>query len=1122
MKKKSLVLLATMSAIVFMTGCGETKNEIYPEVTPKINLSEEYLSSGISIKSDQQSVTVSFASNVPWHAEVSADWVSLSSYSGKAGEESILINVMENTTFKQRTAVITISDVEEKSKVSVKITQDAMTASLMVEPESLSYSFQGGEESFIVTSNAKWMINKDADWIILDFEEGQGDAKVKATVLENRDLTSRNGAIIVSTSDGEIKQSVSVQQSGADVIFFVDERVINLTAAGGTFSVKVTHNIGYSVDSQQDWVRQVSKVANDDVDTYVFESEANDGTEARSGSIVFRNDHNESITVTVRQAGADASISAAPGELTFKANAESKSITIKSNTAWTAAPSASWLKLSSTNGDGDSQLTVTTETNAVATSRTATITIVATDGKATAIVKVVQSAADIIFTVDKDEFNVAATGTIFTVKVKHNIDYRIASRPDWVWQTNKTTEDDVDIYTFKTEINISTQAREGSIVFHNDNNTSISVMVRQMGAEAILSASPTGLTFTADSETKSISVSSNTMWTAISSDSWVRLGSTGGSGDSNLMVTAETNAVTTPRSATITLNTTDGKATATVKVIQGAADVIFTVDKKEFNVMANGETFTVRVTRNIGYQIESQPDWIRTTNKVSGGDVDTYTFKADVNVVTKTREGGIVFRNDNSDRITVTVKQSGADASISANPTELTFKANAESKSIAIKSNTAWTATPSDSWLKLSSTEGRGDSQFTVTAEINAVANPRSATITLKTTDGKATATVKIIQGAADVIFTVDKKEFNVMANGETFTVRVTRNIGYQIESQPDWIRTTNKVSGGDVDTYTFKADVNVVTKTREGGIVFRNDNSDRITVTVKQSGADASISANPTELTFKANAESKSIAIKSNTAWTATPSDSWLKLSSTEGRGDSQFTVTAETNAVASPRSATITFKTTDGKAIATVKVSQNAADVIFTVDKKEFNVVAAGEKFSVKVTHNIGYSIASQSDWLKRINKVTEGNVDTYTFEAEANPLAVPRSATITFKSYEGNLIVAIKVSQEPADPLFSIDNHKFSVESDGVKLQVRVSHNITYRISSMPTWVSITNKASSGNTDTYTFSVHPNPDYKREGRIVFRYNDIDNIVTIMQFGSKKNSGNDDTTTGGNITLE
>ncbi len=182
----------------------------------------------------------------------------------------------------------------------------------------------------------------------------------------------------------------------------------------------------------------------------------------------------------------------------------------------------------------------------------------------------------------------------------------------------------------------------------------------------------------------------------------------------------------------------------------------------------------------------------------------------------------------------------------------------------------------------------------------------------------------------------------------------------------------------------------------------------------------------------------------------------------------------------------------------------------------------MAAGEKFSVKVTHNIGYSIASQSDWLKRINKVTEGNVDTYTFEAEANPLAVPRSATITFKSYEGNLIVAIKVSQEPADPLFSIDNHKFSVESDGVKLQVRVSHNITYRISSMPTWVSITNKASSGNTDTYTFSVHPNPDYKREGRIVFRYNDIDNIVTIMQFGSKKNSGNDDTTTGGNITLE
>ena len=1122
MKKKSLVLLATMFAIVFMTGCGETKNEIYPEITPKINLSEEYLSSGISIKSDQQSVTVSFASNVPWHAEVSADWASLSSYSGKAGDESIIINVTENTTFQQRTAVVTIFDEEEKSKVSVKITQDAMTASLMVEPESLSFSSQGGEESFIVTSNAKWMVSKDSDWIILDFEEGQGDAKVKATVLENRDLTSRTGTIMVSTSDGEIKQSVSVQQSGAEVIFSVDEQEINLTAIGGTFSVKVTRNIDYSVDLQPDWVRLISKVANDDVDTYVFESEANGGTQARSGSIVFRNDHNESITVTVRQAGADASISAAPEELTFKANAESKSIAIKSNTAWTATPSASWLKLSTTNGDGDSQLTVTTETNAVATSRTATVTIVTTDGKATAIVKVVQSAADVIFTVDKEEFNVAAIGTTFIVKVKHNVDYRIASRPDWVRQTNKTTEDDVDIYTFKAEINISTQAREGSIVFHNDNNTSISVMVRQMGAEAILSASPTGLTFTADSETKSISVSSNTMWTAISSDSWIRLGSTGGSGDSNLTVTAETNAVTTPRSATITLNTTDGKVTATVKVIQGAADVIFNVDKNEVNVVANGETFSVNVTHNIDYRIESQPDWVRQTNKVSGNDVDTYTFKADANVGTQTREGGIVFRNDNNDRITVTVKQTGAEASISATPTELTFKANAESKSIAIKSNTAWTATPSDSWVKLCSTEGSGDSQFSVTAETNAVATPRSATITFKTTDGKAIATVKVSQNAADVIFTVDKKEFNVVAAGEKFSVKVTHNIGYSIASKSDWLKRTDKETNGAVDTYTFEAEANFSTQVRDGVIVFRDDNNNRITVSVKQSGADASISATPTELTFKANAESKSISIRSNTAWTATPSDSWVKLSSTEGSGDSQFSVTAEINAVATPRSATITFKTTDGKAMATVKVSQNAADVIFTVDKKEVNVVAAGEKFSVKATHNIGYNIASQSDWLRRTNKVTEGNVDTYTFEAEANPLAVPRSATITFKSSNGNIIVAVKVNQEPADPLFSIDNHKFSVESDGAKLQVRVSHNITYKISSMPTWVSITNKASSGNTDTYTFSVHPNPDYKREGRIVFRYNDIDNIVTIMQFGSKKNSGNDDTTTGGNITLE
>ena len=68
-------------------------------------------------------------------------------------------------------------------------------------------------------------------------------------------------------------------------------------------------------------------------------------------------------------------------------------------------------------------------------------------------------------------------------------------------------------------------------------------------------------------------------------------------------------------------------------------------------------------------------------------------------------------------------------------------------------------------------------------------------------------------------------------------------------------------------------------------------------------------------------------------------------------------------------------------------IAVQQNGAKEIFSIDQDEFNVAAGGETFSVKVTHNIGYKINSAPDWVKQIGKSSSGNVDTYTFKADAN---------------------------------------------------------------------------------------------------------------------------------------
>ena len=660
MMRKLLTFLQAVAISTLIAGCGGTGTENEPEITPEIKFTEDIVTSGISVESAEQSITLSFSTNVAWSATVSADWLTISPSSGEAGKNSVKVEVEENRTGQPRSATITISDKESMQKVSVTVRQEALKASLTVSPESLEFSANKGEEMLNVTSNTDWVITKDAEWITLDSDKGKGLATIAAGVTENTSLTSRTGSITVSTSDGSVKKTVSVRQSGADVVFSVDKNEHSVAAAGGDFTVKVTHNIGYKINSQTEWVKQPDKANSGNVDTYTFTAEANTSTEAREGVIVFCNDNNECVPVTVKQAGANATLSVSPAELTFTANTESKSLDVTSNTAWTAASGASWAKLNKTNGSGNAQIAVTAEENTAITQRSATITIKTADGKASATVKVTQSAANVIFSVDKNEHSVAAAGGDFTVKVTHNIGYKINSQTEWVKQPDKANSGNVDTYTFTAEANTSTEAREGVIVFCNDNNECIQVTVKQAGAKASLSVSPAELTFTAKPESKSFSVSSNTDWSVASSADWVKIGTTSGSGNAHVTASAEENTATTQRTATITLKTTDGKATATIKVTQNPADVVFSIDIKEFSIDAKGEEITIKIKHNSAYSVKSMPDWVNQTNKTVSGDTDNISFAVQHNPGYK-RQGEIIFNGDGIYG-TVTIKQFGSKA----------------------------------------------------------------------------------------------------------------------------------------------------------------------------------------------------------------------------------------------------------------------------------------------------------------------------------------------------------------------------------------------------------------------------------------------------------------------------
>ena len=1101
MMRKLLTFLKVIVFIAFMAGCGETGNEINPETTPEIKLPEGVQSSEVSVKSESQSVTVSFSSNVPWMASVSADWIFISPSSGQAGSNTVSIKVMENVTDQPRTATVTITDIDGKSTLTFEINQEAVDRTLTVNPESMTFTAQGGEDKLTVSSNTEWTVGKDVDWITLDSDKGNGDSMIKVIATENQSLTLRTGSITVTSTDGKIKRTVSVQQDGADVVFSIDRLDVSVNAAGEDFTVNVTHNIGYKIDSQPEWVKLTNKATSGNIDTFTFKAEANTSIAAREGVIVFCNDNNECVPVTIKQSGASASLSVSPTNMDFTAKTESKTFTVTSNSDWTATSDASWVKLNASSGNGNAQVTVTTEENTTITQRSATITIKTADGKATANVKVTQSAANVIFSVDKNEFNVASTGESFSVKVTHNIGYKITSMPEWVNQTNKATSGNTDTFTFKADANASTSPREGVIVFCNDNNECVPVTVKQAGASASLSVSPTELAFSAATGSKMISVTSNTDWTATSSASWAKINAANGNGNTQVTVTADENTTITQRNATITIKTADGKATANVKVTQSAANVIFSVDKNEFNVAAAGESFSVKVTHNIGYKITSLPEWVNQTNKTTSGNTDTFTFKADANASTSPREGVIVFCNDNNECVPVTVKQAGANVFLSVTPGSLTFASQGQTKSISIKSNTDWKASSNKSWVNLDMQEGRGDAELCISTIENTNTSERTATITIKTDDGKLTSSINITQnkaevflsvsgstlltvaansgcqmisvksntkwkvkhfgynwalasktegcgnaqfsinvnenptckkrasyvtvmtidekiqkeikieqeGRKDVIFKAGKNEFNVNAESNYIFVYIYHSIGYKIYSLPDWISMGGYAVTSDYeDELGVSIKKNTNTVPRKGDIVFRNDNGECISITVKQDGYNPelpSLSVSQTSMRkFRPSATSVQFSIRTNSSWIATPSETWIKLSMTSGNGNANVNLYAEANNSLSERMATITVKTTDGKSTCTIYLAQEGANDVFNIEKDEYNVSAIGDNIQINVTHNFGCKIISTPAWVMQTKQISSDGKCTYSFKIDANTSKDIREDVIVFASNKG----------------------------------------------------------------------------------------------------------------------
>ena len=274
-----------------------------PEVTAQITIPSAENITPVFFEEGGTS-TVSFATTANWTAKImesQATWCKVSPAAGGSGNHTITITTVANDTPDSRTATVRLASGNVAK--DIKVTQKQKDA-LTVTSNKFEIPAEGGSIEIEAKANVElgYEISEEGkSWITFVATKALKTSYLTFKVAENGSKDRREARIILK--GGNLTEEVTVRQEGAEEpVFSISATNVEVGAEQSTFEITVTSNMGYEIKPQADWIMEItSKAVSDNV--HVFEVSENSSTQAREGIIVFCNDAQTCIPVTVKQAG---------------------------------------------------------------------------------------------------------------------------------------------------------------------------------------------------------------------------------------------------------------------------------------------------------------------------------------------------------------------------------------------------------------------------------------------------------------------------------------------------------------------------------------------------------------------------------------------------------------------------------------------------------------------------------------------------------------------------------------------------------------------------------------------------------------------------------------------------
>ena len=483
----------------------------------------------------------------------------------------------------------------------------------------LNLAAEGETVEVGLTSNGDWTIDDYPEWLTVSPVSGNGNATLTLVAPLNDSDATRMGELHVSTKDNSAKLVVSQDAMEEDFII-VQPQSIECEAEGGEFTLTVTSNCDWNVNVPVNWLtcEPMSGTGNGTVTVSIRPMDGD--VQIRETNIVFSGVVGELLPIHVQQhAPVVFYISVNPSSIGCSYEAAEYPITVSCESSWTASVDADWVTLSANSGDGNADLTVIVAENEAMEVRVANVTFVSeTENTAILVVKQEEAPDPHYLEVTPEMVEIGKDGGSADIAVSCDREWTASVQDAWVTLSATSGTGDGS-FALTVGPNPFSEPRQTAITVVSDALTQRVTVIQEAGEVPIsMSVTPDTLFVGYSGGFKHFSLTANVSWSIATSDNWITLQNTSGTGDAEITIIVDFNGLSAERVGVINVMHNSSVICSVIVVQEGRPSTLET-DITEINAPSEGGNYTIKITSNQTWHIETSADWLACTPSSGDG-----------------------------------------------------------------------------------------------------------------------------------------------------------------------------------------------------------------------------------------------------------------------------------------------------------------------------------------------------------------------------------------------------------------------------------------------------------------------------------------------------------------------